>query len=146
MLVIVPDAGAFRRVEERLSVSLLSRIDAESEAMTVALSMPRFETSTSLDLKEIIRDGLGYQNIFDTMQLPGIGVKTAVTEAFHQVKVIVDEQGTEAATATYIGVIALSAPPAADLSVRVDRPFLYVIRDTSTGVILFVGKVLNPAS
>lgn len=52
----------------------------------------------------------------------------------------VDEEGTEAAAATGVG-IAISAPP----EFRVDRPFMLAIRDRLSGTILFLGKVENPA-
>ena len=52
----------------------------------------------------------------------------------------VDEAGTEAAAATAAVVGITSAP----LSVTVDRPFVFLIRDIETGAILIVGCVANP--
>jgi len=53
----------------------------------------------------------------------------------------VDEEGTEAAAVTSIGMITTSMP---EITVfKVDKPFLFVIREKSTGVILFIGKVGN---
>jgi serpin B len=58
--------------------------------------------------------------------------------------VAVDEKGTEAAAAT--AVIALeSAAPVVDVTLAIDRPFIFLIRDIPTGQILFIGRVLNPA-
>ena len=57
-------------------------------------------------------------------------------------KVFVDvtEEGAEAAAAIAVGIIAISSPPA----LRVDRPFLFAIRDRLSGTILFLGKVVRP--
>lgn len=52
----------------------------------------------------------------------------------------VNEEGTEAAAATSVGVGPTSAPP----TLRVDRPFLFVLRERLSGTILFVGKVMDP--
>jgi serpin B len=49
----------------------------------------------------------------------------------------VDEEGTEAAAATIVGVGVTSAPAA----FRVDRPFMVVIRERFSGTILFIGKI-----
>ena len=76
--------------------------------------------------------------------LDGIGPQLYVSGAVHATKVIVDEDGTEAAAATAIGVAGSAAPADPPLSIRADHPFLYVIRDTDTGAVLFVGRVLDP--
>ena len=62
--------------------------------------------------------------------------------------IAVDEEGTEAAAATVIatapGSSALEAPKA--LEFHVDRPFLFFIRHTATGVVLFMGHVNDPTA
>jgi serpin B len=57
--------------------------------------------------------------------------------------VAVDEEGTEAAAATGV-VIGIAAAPSTN--VTIDHPFIFMISDIKTGAILFVGRVLNPAS
>jgi serpin B len=51
----------------------------------------------------------------------------------------VDEEGTEAAAVTAVGVVLTSAPP----SMVVDRPYVFVLRERLTGTILFIGKITN---
>jgi serpin B len=65
----------------------------------------------------------------------------------HKAFVSVDEKGTEAAAATVVVVEASSMPvnPVEPMQFKVDRPFLFLIRDNPTGTILFVGRVMNPA-
>jgi serpin B len=58
----------------------------------------------------------------------------------HKAYVLVNEAGTEAAAATIFGARPASLPQ----ELRIDRPFIFLIRDVPTGTILFVGRVLNP--
>jgi serpin B len=63
-----------------------------------------------------------------------------LSSVVHKAFVAVDEKGTEAAAATGVVAGATSMPQ----EVRVDRPFIYLIRDRETGTVLFVGRLLNP--
>jgi serpin B len=65
----------------------------------------------------------------------------------HQAYIDVDEQGTEAAAATAIGMrpMALRREPE-PIPLTVDRPFLFAIIDTSSGLPLFLGQVTRPAA
>ena len=65
-------------------------------------------------------------------------------DVYHKAFVAVDEEGTEAAAATAV-VMRLTSAPAEQVEMRVDRPFLFLIRDNETGAILFLGHVVNPA-
>jgi serpin B len=60
----------------------------------------------------------------------------------HQTFIDVNEEGTEAAAATIVEMIESAAPEIPLF--RADRPFLYVIRENSTGALLFMGKVGKP--
>jgi len=59
----------------------------------------------------------------------------------HKAKIIVDEEGTEAAAATYTIVDRIAIDPYETFCA--DRPFLYAIRDTRTGALLFTGRVVD---
>ena len=71
-----------------------------------------------------------------------------IAKVIHQANIDVDEKGTEAAAATaVIGDTTGGCGPAAPLktrTLRMDKPFMYLIRDTRTGAILFMGRVLDP--
>jgi serpin B len=68
-----------------------------------------------------------------------------LSEVFHKGFIEVDEHGTEAAAATAVIGRAGGAPPSGDpIAFVVDRPFLFLVRDTSTGAILFMGRVNDP--
>ena len=55
----------------------------------------------------------------------------------------VDEEGTEAAAATAVNML-LGGFGEDTIAVTVDRPFIFLIRDTGTGTVLFLGRVSNP--
>jgi len=60
----------------------------------------------------------------------------------HKTYVKVDEAGTEAAAVTVVVVIETSVP--GTFTMRVDRPFLFAIREKHSGTVLFIGKIGNP--
>ena len=63
----------------------------------------------------------------------------------HQAMVDVNEEGTEAAAATAVAMTAGAAPmPEKPVVFRADHPFLFVIRDTRSGVVLFIGRLVRP--
>ena len=82
---------------------------------------------------------------FASADLSGInGLLTlAITDILHKAFVAVDEKGTEAAAATAV-VIGETSVPDPDIIMPVDRPFILLIRDTNTGTILFMGRILDP--
>jgi serpin B len=67
--------------------------------------------------------------------------RPSISAVVHQAFVSVDEAGTEAAAATAV-VMQVSLPP----SVRVDRPFLFLIRDRRSSSILFLGRIVDPTA
>src|SRR5439155_1154060 len=69
-------------------------------------------------------------------------------EVAHQVYLSVHERGTEAAAATAILMIrrAVNGHDEGPVSFRADRPFLFLVRDTGTGTVLFLGRLTKPSS
>jgi serpin B len=112
----------------------------------VAVTMPRWSHRVPTDLKPALL-ALGMTDAFDpdTADFSGMTADEALHIAFvlHQTFVAVDEDGTEAAAATAVGM----ADSAALLShtLVLDRPFLYVVHDTAQGTPLFVGRVSDPS-
>ncbi|WP_062300223.1 serpin family protein [Demequina maris] len=144
MTLIVPHEGAFAAVRDGLDPIALAALDDAREPGHVYVRMPRFESESRVDLRDVIGDRMGIDGLFDTIGLDGIGPELEVGAAVHATKVIVDEDGTEAAAATVVEGAAGAAPPEFDAEIIADRPFLYVVRDTTTGAILFVGQYLDP--
>lgn len=141
MVVIVPDD--LERFEDRLTPELLDAAASGQGQANVVL--PKFSTTSALKLKPLF-GALGVVDAFDPTRadLSRIGgtKDLYVSEVVHQATIDVDEQGTEAAAATAVIVVTVSAPP----TIEIDRPFVFAIRDDATGAILFTGRVTDPTA
>ena len=141
MWLIVPnDPGGLPAVEESLTSEDLAGLGAIAQQGYVDLTMPKWEqTLPPTDLFEWLCPrgfcaGAPFENI-----APGIFISAAL----HSAKVIVDEEGTEAAAATVM-VFEASAARQVDLTVVADRPFLWAIVDSESGALLFIGRLVDP--
>ncbi len=68
-----------------------------------------------------------------------------IAKVIHQANIDVDEKGTEAAAAT--AVVMATGGGAPEWTVfKVDRPFLFALRDIATGTVLFLGRVMDPSA
>jgi serpin B len=114
----------------------------------VRLALPKFKFAAKLDLKETLI-AMGMNDAFDDKAADFSGMTGKpdlfISFAVHKAFIAVDEEGTEAAAATAVGM-ALRGPPPKPLPFNVDRPFVFLIRDNRTGSILFLGRVLDPQS
>ncbi|MBN1369810.1 MAG: serpin family protein [Dehalococcoidaceae bacterium] len=145
MLLILPGQGEFESFSRALEVEKLGSIIAGLKPRDVTLTMPRFKFEFSLSLKQALSK-LGMANAFtghaDFSGMTG-GRELYLQDVLHKAFVAVNEEGTEAAAATAVMVgIKMYMP----LSVRMtlDRPFIFLIRHTGTGAILFAGQVVDP--
>jgi serpin B len=145
MLVIVPETGRYEQVEARLTSGLVDEIDSAVSSGSVELYLPRFESTTDIDLRSVIEGRLGVDDVFGVDGFDGIAPGITLEDAVHAADIAVDEIGTVAAAATALG-FEESGPPEPDVTVRADKPFLYLIRHQPTGAVLFVGRVMDPAS
>jgi len=109
---------------------------------TQPLAIPKFKFTYSIKLNDALTT-LGMVNAF-TKQADFTRINAAgnllITNLMHKAYVAVDESGTEAAAATSVGVGMTSAPQ----QIPVNRPFVFVIREMKTGLILFAGTVNDP--
>jgi len=147
MVILLPDTGAFEAFEAGLDQAQLAAILAELSYQQLDLTMPRFEMTSKFSLTDAL-SALGMPEAFtEAADFSGIDGARAlmISDVIHQAFVSVDEAGTEAAAATAV-IMKLTSAPAEPQEVRVDRPFIFVIRDIQTGALLFVGRVMNPAA
>lgn len=145
MDIIVPDDGNFDSFESSFDSELYDQVINGLGPATVALGLPKFEFSSDFNLSDQLA-GLGMSDAFDSAKADFSGMTGGqdlfISDVVHKAFVAVDEKGTEAAAAT-ITIMGAGAMPY-DVSLIVDRPFIFVIRDLGTGQILFFGRVLNP--
>ncbi len=145
MAVVLPD-GPLSTLQPRLSAGGLGGLLAETARRRVALTMPKFRLRASFGLIPALRQ-LGIRSAFDTnADFSGITAEPlAISAVAHQAYIDVDEQGTEAAAATAIAMRTLAARRMPDpVTMTVDRPFLFAIIDTPSGLPLFFGQVARP--
>jgi serine protease inhibitor len=110
------------------------------------LSMPRFKYKYKRLLNDdLINLGMGvaFSDFADFNNISN--QKLQISRVLHQSFIDTNEEGTEAAAATVVEMINTSIEPVDNMVVTLDHPFLYFIRETSTGTILFMGKVGDPA-
>lgn len=145
MVVIVPDEGAFAAFERDLDAARLFDIFDHLQDAQGTLALPAFEFETKIQLSEVLSDlgmpvAFGGNADFSGM-VEGGGGGIWIDEVYHEAFVSVDEEGTEATAATAV-VMRESAPPEWG-ELRVDRPFLFCIRDRPTDAVLFLGRVVD---
>jgi serpin B len=111
--------------------------------------LPRFSIVSSHSLVEPLQS-LGIRDAFDAGRADFSGMSQRrplfIQTAEQTCLVEVNEEGTVAAAATHIGFGCSAAPRLPRQQFHADRPFLFLIRENSTGTVLFVGRVTNPAS
>jgi serpin B len=153
MAIVLPD-GPLARLTAQLGDDHggdhgLGSLLTGAERQSVALAMPKFRQRTSVGLIPALRD-LGVEDAF-TDRADFTGITTAeqllISAVVHQAYIDVDEQGTEAAAATAVTMrpMALRRGPE-PIPLTVDRPFLFAIYDTATGLPLFLGQVTRPST
>lgn len=150
MLVFLPrKADGLAQLESRLTTELLGQVTDQFVSTRVEVFLPRFRVRTRLRLSETMRR-LGMVDAFaqDRADFSGMdGTRDfAIAEAFHGAFVEVNEEGTEASAATAFRAILgrVVPPPPMSPVFRADHPFIYLIRQRSTGTILFMGRVEAP--
>lgn len=151
MTLIAPRVGSFEAFEGALEVAGLTSIDAAMVQSKVTLSMPKFSFRTTRSLKAPL-EALGMKEAFRFGAADFKGIADVandplyVSDVAHQTFVAVDEKGTEAAAATAVVIAGGSGPPAVppEITVSIDRPFLFLVRHSKTGQILFLGRVVDP--
>jgi len=148
MVILLPrQADACGNLEKRLSLALLARSLDQMKQQNVEVFLPRFKLESSFDLNQALTsmgmpDAFGPKSDFSGMD----GTKLLyISGVFHKAWGEVNEEGTEAAAATAVVVTAraLAKLPPPPLVFRADRPFVFFIRDTRSGSVLFLGRLAD---
>lgn len=146
--VLLPKTtGGLAELEKSLTFEKLTGWLGNLNDGNIQVSLPKFRAESTFSLSKAL-SAMGMPAAFtDKADFSGIDPKQrlAISEVVHKAFVDVAEQGTEAAAATGITMRAMSARmPEPVVVFRADHPFLFLIRDTRTGVILFTGRLMNP--
>jgi serpin B len=149
MGIVLPTAGTFDTFRKALTTDNLSAMINAAAPAPVSLELPKFTFDTSRQLKAELQQ-LGMTTAFDpgSAGLSGLPAKAEplhVDAVVQKTHVAVDELGTTAAAASGVSVrVSAFVEPLQPAEMHVDRPFLFLIRDTVTGRILFLGQVTDP--
>lgn len=145
---------------------LLPRAGADLDAFSASLTADRWSAFTGgLSKREVTltlpRFKLAYgQRLVQTLAAMGMGiafggeanfsrinptVSLAISDVLQKTFVEVNEEGTEAAAVTAVEISVTRTMPQ-ETVMRVDRPFVFALREQSTGAILFLGKIVDPTA
>lgn len=146
MTLIIPDD--LSTFEASLDGGKIADIIAGMTPHTVQVTMPRFDIENATDLgAELVQ--MGMPLAFDAGAADFSGMTTQeklfISAVIHQANITVDESGTEAAAATAV-IMDTTSAPAEVINLRIDRPFLFELRDVPTDTALFLGRVVDPSA
>ncbi|XP_054471274.1 probable serpin E3 [Anoplopoma fimbria] len=131
-------------LESQLSARQLASWDTGLRRTKMDVLLPRFRMQNRFNLRSVL-PAMGISDAFDptAADFTGISVEESlyVSDAFHDVRIDVTEDGTKAAAATAMVLLKRSRAPV----FKADRPFLFLLRQINTGSILFMGRVMNPS-
>jgi serpin B len=154
MLVVLPDrVDGLAAVEASLDGAKLETWRAALRGQHVDVALPRFEIDppAAIPLADTLI-ALGMPTAFDKEKADFTAIgnpadkreRLHIDKVFHKAFVKVDEKGTEAAAATAVVMAAGGGMPEKGIAFEADHPFLFVIMDRTTNLVLFVGRVAEP--
>lgn len=169
MVIVLPAAGGFADFEETLDAAMLQRLLDPSYTEEVILKMPRFQMEIESELRDTLSE-MGMPNAF----IPGVADFSGIADSdqagegngiftssvAHKAFIEVNEKGTEAAAVTawdgcqyweeeispgvFVTAESCVVSEPQPVEMTIDRPFIFFLRDKGAGVILFIGRVLDP--
>ena len=128
-----------------LSGERITEILTGAENVAVKAELPKFKTRFETDLKDALSSmGMTDAFLFEKADFSGISETTPLYlgEVIHKTFIEVGEKGTRAGAVTAVKGKTNSAPP--ELKVVLDRPFVYILFDTTTNIPLFIGALNDP--
>jgi serpin B len=147
MAVLLPDGPLSEFTQSADVRGALSGVLEDGTECQVDLSLPRFRIDTGFRLEDTLQS-LGVRRAFESgADFGGISSEPlSISAVVHKAWIDVGEKGTEAAAATAVVMrsLAMVRKPKPDVRLVVDRPFLFAIADTRTGLPLFLGQLTRP--
>ena len=147
MVVLLPRDGDLAALEKSLSAERLTDLQKNLTNQRVIVYFPKFTMETKYSLPATL-SAMGMPTAFSpSADLSGMdGTRNLyIGDVIHQAFVDVNEEGTEAAAATAVVIQRAMAPVGPPVPVfRADHPFIFLIEDEESGLILFMGRVEHP--
>jgi len=148
MLVLLPnEIHGLSQLEGSLSVESIERWRSSLERKKVMVFLPKFKMTLAIELKPVLQ-AMGMIDAFQFPQANFAGFDGNpqwffIGQVVHKAYVDVNEEGTEAAAATAV-VMGMGGMGVRPPVFRADHPFLFLIQESRTGSILFMGRVTDP--
>ncbi|MEM2934415.1 MAG: serpin family protein [Methanocellales archaeon] len=146
MLILLPKNDDIKTLEKSLTLEKLKEWKNSLKEQRVNVFIPKFTFNRKYILNENLK-AMGMPSAFTpgSADLSGIdGTRNLFIQiVIHQSFVDVNEEGTEAAASTGVGIGLTSITPKVPIF-RADHPFIFLIQEKKTGNILFLGKVVDP--
>lgn len=154
MVAVLPDdKNGLAALEKDVTQAKLDKWIGALAQDYITVFFPKFTIAPAepIDLSAALKS-MGMTTAFDRKKADFSGIanppnpedRLYIGNVFHKAFVAVDEQGTEAAAASAVTMPKAGGAPGEDRTFKADHPFLFFIRDVTTGAILFVGRVTDP--
>ncbi len=146
MMIILPK-NDLTSITPQLSAETVRAIESQMSSQKVQLSLPKFKFQTAYNDLVPTLETLGVHDAFSTTYADFSKMAREplyINVVVHKAYIDVNEEGTEAAAATGIGMMTSAAAPSTLKVFTADHPFIFLIQEKSTGEILFMGRVTDP--
>lgn len=147
-VALLPDKGiSVLDYVEGLDGQQLKKLLENPKSVPVVATMPKFESEMEVDLREVLKE-MGMDLPFDSAQADFTDLGTSpegnlyINQVFHKAYLEVEEKGTRGGAATAVEMNTEAAPEE-QMVVTLDRPFVYMVVDTSSMLPVFMGTVLS---
>lgn len=149
MTILLPRrVDGLRGLERSLDAAALVKWVGKLRRQKLDVYLPKFSLTAEFKLKQVLT-ALGMPDAFDEGRADFSAMtdkgKLFIQEVVHKGFVDVNEEGTEAAAATGV-IMAPTSAVVNKLEFRADHPFVFLIRDASSGLVLFVGRLNDPTA
>lgn len=148
MIVLLPGAkDGLTDLEAQLTLENLTQWITQSSVREVEVFLPKFTLTSQFRLADTLKT-MGMSAAFsenaDFSKIEA-SKSLSISDVIHKAFVEVNEEGTEAAAATavIVGLTSIAEPQPIPVF-KADHPFIFLIRDSQTGSLLFCGRIMNP--
>jgi serpin B len=140
MIVLLPKVDNLNVIEDQLNMQKLAELRKKLNYDQVDVYFPKFKVESEYLVHETLAEmgmPIAFTNRADFSGMDGTH-NLFISDVMHKAFVEVNERGTEAAASTYI------SPPSLPHIFKVNHPFIFLIQDSETGNLLFMGRITNP--
>jgi serine protease inhibitor len=144
MVVVLPAPGKDIHELERNFADSPEILDTVLKKQNGVITMPTFHFDSSRNLEPHLKE-MGIEQVFHDLG-PIIRIpKSHLTEVSQRIDIQVDEVGIRASAETVVGAVYGGITGGVTpFQMRIDRPFLFLIRDNNTNTLLFMGAIMDP--